>query len=638
MVRILLVLLFPTIVTAAEPALKIPANLRADGIPAIPLSLMDRLDQYGNSRAASLQGWHPTRREMVVLTRFANNNQVHRVAMPLGARTQLTFRRERIVSASYRPRHQDSILYQTDADGAERYQLYLYDLACGCTKLLTDGKSRNDSPVWSRDGRWIAYSSTQRNGADTDIYVLSPDESAGARRVLEAKNGAWEPLDWSPDGNSLLVMDRRSVTDSSLHLLNVSSGSARPITPKGGSWGDALFSTDGKRIYLTTDQDSNFKRLAAIDVTSGKLTVLRAEDKWDAGDIVVSSDGRRLAYLSNEDGSSVLRVLDTRTFEELPLPKLPYGVISDLNWRAGSAELGFSFVTARHPADVFSIDLTTGVLQRWTESETGGIRASGFRDPELVRWKSFDGRMLSGFLYKPPARFSGPRPVIINIHGGPEGQSRPTYLGRSNYLLEELGIALLYPNVRGSTGYGKEFVSLDNGYKREDSVKDIGALLDWIATRPDLERYSVMVTGGSYGGYMTLASMTHYNDRFKCAMDVVGISNWVTFLENTEAYRRDRRRVEYGDERDPKMRDFLSTISPLSRISKITKPMFIVQGRNDPRVPYTESEQVVAALRKQKTPTWYLLADDEGHGFSRKSNQDVQNAAMVLFIQQYLLR
>jgi dipeptidyl aminopeptidase/acylaminoacyl peptidase len=330
--------------------------------------------------------------------------------------------------------------------------------------------------------------------------------------------------------------------------------------------------------------------------------------------------------------------MDTATYKDIALPGLPAGNISNARWHSNASDLAFAVSSVRTPSDVYSLDVRAGMVTRWTMSETGGVDTSSFREPETIHWKSFDGLTVSGLLYRPPSSFSGPRPVILNIHGGPEGQSRPGFLGASNYLINELGVAVIYPNVRGSTGYGKKYVNMDNGMKREDSVKDIGALLDWIATQKDLDASRVMVMGGSYGGYMTLASMTHYNDRFRCALDVVGISDWVSFLEHTESYRRDLRRAEYGDERDPKMRDFLATISPRANAKKITKPMMIVAGKNDPRVPYTEGAQMAAAIKSNGGSAWYLLADDEGHGFSKKKNRDFQFFAMVKFIQEYLLK
>jgi dipeptidyl aminopeptidase/acylaminoacyl peptidase len=266
-----------------------------------------------------------------------------------------------------------------------------------------------------------------------------------------------------------------------------------------------------------------------------------------------------------------------------------------------------------------------------------GLADDALPEARLVRWPTFDGREITGFYYHPPARFTGKRPVIIDIHGGPESQYRPVFLGRLNYFIQELGVALIEPNVRGSDGYGKTFLGLDNGMKREDSVKDIGALLDWIAAQPQLDASRVMVTGGSYGGYMTLAAATHYSDRLRAALDVVGISSFSTFLKNTESYRRDLRRVEYGDERDPAIAAFFERTAPLNNAAKITKPLFVIQGGNDPRVPRTESEQMVAKVKQGGTPVWYLMAKDEGHGFAKKGNRDFQFYATVMFIRQYLL-
>jgi dipeptidyl aminopeptidase/acylaminoacyl peptidase len=237
---------------------------------------------------------------------------------------------------------------------------------------------------------------------------------------------------------------------------------------------------------------------------------------------------------------------------------------------------------------------------------------------------------------KPGPRFKPPYPVLISIHGGPEGQARP-FLSAS-YVTNEMGVASVQPNVRGSSGYGKTYLKLDNAMLREDSVKDIGALLDWIAQQPDLDAKRVAVTGGSYGGYMSLATMTHYSDRLKCGIDVVGISNWVTFLKNTQGYRQDLRRVEYGDERDPKMRDFLETISPLNNAAKIKVPVLVVQGKNDPRVPVTESEQMVKKIRDGGGTVWYVMATDEGHGFQKKQNRDYEQWARIVFLQQFLLK
>jgi len=624
----------------SQATVPIPPNLHAEGIPPIPASLMETLARYSEARSASLLDWHPSRREILISTRFGDVPQIHRVSMPGGARTQLTFFADRVLDGWFDPQSGEAILIAKDVGGNEMYQYYWQDLRSGTLRLLTDGKSRHTDLVWSRSGKWIAFSSTRRNGRDTDIYVANPRDPSTTRLVLQVEGGGWSPVDWAPDDARLVVLEYRSVNDTTLHLLDLATGAKRPLTPTSppAAYFGGYFAADGKGIYLITDRDAEFRRLAYLDLATGKLEFLLPELQWDVSDIEISRDGRYLAYTVNEYGYSRLHVLDTMTRREVPLPRLPDGVISRLKWHANSRELGFTLSSARSPSDVYSIDIRTGKLDRWTYSETGGLNPENFPEPELIRWKSFDGREITGFLYRPPEHFPRPSPVMIDIHGGPEAQFRPGFLGINNYFLNELGVALIFPNVRGSAGFGKTFLQLDNGYRREDAVKDIGALLDWIATQPDLDHQRVMVTGGSYGGYMTLAVMTHYSHRVRCAVDVVGISNFVTFLENTQDYRRDLRRAEYGDERDPKMREFLLRISPLNQAHKITRPMLIVQGKNDPRVPASESEQIVAALKKNGVPVWYLLAEDEGHGFVKKRNREIQLAATALFVQQYLLK
>ena len=320
------------------------------------------------------------------------------------------------------------------------------------------------------------------------------------------------------------------------------------------------------------------------------------------------------------------------------MPELPAGVVSDLEWHPGGELLGFTLSSARSPSDVYVLDMEEGRVERWTFSETGGIDTSSFAEPELIHWETFDGRRLSGFLYRPPVdRFPGPRPVIVDIHGGPEAQARPRFLGSDNYFINELGFAMILPNVRGSAGYGKTFLQLDNGERREDSYRDVGTLLDWIRTRPDLDAGNVVVTGGSYGGHMTFAVATRYSDRIRAAIPIVGMSSLVTFLENTQGYRRDLRRAEYGDERDPEMRAFLERIAPLNMADRIGVPMFVVQGGNDPRVPLSEAEQMVDRIRATGNEVWYLMARDEGHGFAKKPNQDFLFYSMVMFLKAKVL-
>jgi len=640
--RLFAVLVLVTVAFAQNDEVVPNENLVAEGIPKIPASLAAAVGRYTEYRFAFLTDWHPTRREMLIETRFADTVQLHQVKFPGGARNQLTFFPDRCTDAIYQPVDGNSFAFLKDVGGGEFYQLYRYDFSTGNVTLLTDGKSRNTSPHWSYQGDRIAYASTKRNGNDVDLWVVNANDPSSARMITAMEGGGWSISDWSPDGTQLLAMNEISAAESYVWLVDVASGKKELLTPTSGSeqvaYGWARFAKDGKGIYLTTDRDSEFQRLVRLDLASRKTTVLTPALNWDVEQFDLSSDGRWIAFASNEDGIGVLHVLDTKTTKEVSLPSLPVGVIQNLCWRKNSSEVAFSLSSSVQPYDVYSADVASGKLERWTFSETGGLNTSGFSSPQLIHWKSWDGRMISGFLFKPPARFTGKRPVIVQIHGGPEGQTRPDFLGSNHYYLQELGIAIIEPNVRGSLGYGKSFQKLDNGFLREGSYKDINSLLDWIQTQADLDASKIMITGGSYGGFMTLAVATNYNDRICCSVDIVGPSNLVTFLEHTSGYRRDLRRVEYGNERDPKMRAFLESIAPANKAKNITKPLFVVAGQNDPRVPASESAQMVDVVRQNGTPVWWLLGKDEGHGFSKKKNRDFQFYATVMFVQQYLLK
>ena len=612
-----------------------------EGIPKIPASLAETVERYTNFRGASLGSWDPVKREMLISTRFADTAQIHLVKMPGGARTQLTFYPDSVSSAQFSPVSGNSFVFSKDIGGNEFFQVYRFDNASGDVTLLTDGKSRNVAPVWSYDGQKLAYGSTRRNGNDVDLYVVEPANSKSDRMLTQLQGGGWEPLDWSPDNRKILVREEISANESYLWIVDASNGEKTLITPKGGAkiaYGGGQFSKDGKGIYVTTDKDSEFQRLAYVDPASKQHNYLSSHISWDVDEFDLSYDGRTIAFVTNEDGFGVLHLLDTKTAKEKPVPDLPKGIASGVRWHKNNRDLGFNITSARSTSDVYSLDVQTGKVDRWTYSETGGLNTANFSEPQLIHWKSWDGREISGFLYRPPAKFTGKRPVIVNIHGGPEGQFRPGFLGRNNYYLNELGLAMIFPNVRGSTGYGKTFLTMDNGLLREGSYKDINFLLDWIQTQSDLDASRVLVTGGSYGGFMTLAVATNYNDRICCSVDVVGPSNLVTFLEHTSGYRQDLRRVEYGDERDPKMRDFLERIAPFNKTKNITKPLFVIAGKNDPRVPASESEQMVSIVRQNGTPVWWLEAKDEGHGFRKKKNQDYQFYATVMFVKEYLLK
>lgn len=637
------VLLLPAAALAQTNEVVPPASLVVDGIPKVPASLAAEVAGYTKARAAELLDWHPVRREMVIATRFGNTPEIHLVKSPGAARTQLTFFDDRPTrGVSYQPTAGNYFIFSKDTGGDQNYQNYRFDLPSGATTMLTDGKSKNSRGVWASDGHRIVYTSTRRTGKDTDLYVVAPLNPGSDRILAELQGGGWTPLDWSPDDRQILVQETISINESHLWLLDVASGVKTLITPTDGaqktSYSDGHFRKDGQGVYVVTDRESEFMRLAFFDLGTRRFTFLTTHIKWDVTEFAPSPDGKLLAIVANEDGLTVLHLLDAVTGKERTLTGVPTGGVIGIHWHRNSRDLGFSLDSARFPADAYSLDTESGRVERWTFSETGPVNTENFVEPELIRWKSFDGRTISGFLYRPPARFSGRRPVIVDIHGGPEGQFQPYFLSQYNFYLNELGVALLMPNIRGSSGYGKSFLKLDDAFLRENAYRDVGSLLDWIKTRTDLDPARVMVTGVSYGGYMALGVATRYADRICCAVDVVGPSNLVTFLEHTAGYRQDLRRVEYGDERDPKVRAFLQQISPLTNVSQITKPLFVIQGQNDPIVPPSESEQVVKAARKNGVPVWYLMAKDEGHGFFKRPNADYEFYSTVLFVKQFLLK
>lgn len=641
-------LLFPVVSLCALAQVQPPDSLVLDGIPAVSEELRERAGRYTEFRAASFCSWHPKRRELLIATRFSETMQLHLVESPMGMRRQLTFSGEPITSGTFEPGGGSFIVYSQDQGGGEFYQLYRFDPQDGKSTLLTDGKSRNMGARWARSGRWIAYTSTRRNGRDTDIYVIDPANPKSNRLIQEVNGGGWRVEDWSRDETRLLIQNYISINQSELYLLDLRTGTSSRLTGSSGrlvAYGQAAFSRDDRSVLVTSDEGSEFKQLLEFDLPNNGSVfapakrLLTGNIPWDIDEFELSEDGSKIAFVANENGAGVLHVMHFRSGKELKLPEIPRGIVSNVRWHENNRDLGFNVTSARSPSDVYSLDTRSGRVDRWTASELGGVSATTLAEPELVRFKSFDGRVISAFVYRPdPRKFPGVRPALIIIHGGPESQSRPGFMARNNYYTSELGITVVVPNVRGSSGYGKTFLALDNGFHREDSVRDIGALLDWLGQDAGINAQRVGVMGGSYGGYMVLASMAMYSDRLSCGVDIVGISNFLTFLKNTQEYRRDLRRAEYGDEREPAMATFLDRISPTTRVKAITKPLLVVQGKNDPRVPVTEAEQMVKAIRGTGGTAWYLMAQDEGHGFAKKRNADFQFLTTIRFLEEYLIR
>ncbi|MEM1188375.1 MAG: prolyl oligopeptidase family serine peptidase [Pseudomonadota bacterium] len=625
-------------------------QLIMEDVPAIPAQIVTDLRRYQSVRAASFADWTEDGEGIFVATRFGDVRQLHRVDFPGGARRQLTFFDEPLGSLSRQPGG-SKIVFTMDAGGSEFSQIFLLDPgSADDAVMLTDGESRNGAVVWDRSGEWIAYQSTRRNGASNDVWMMRVDNPESAEMVLESPDGTyWLATDFSFDSKRLLILNYVGNADSRIQLLDLESGKLTLLA------GDAKapssnypvgFDRDGEGFFFITDQGGEFQQLAWQSLEPGsEPRFITAEIPWHVEAGAMSEDRRRAAFSVNENGFSRLYLMDPSSRRFRAVDAMPTGLISGLEFSPDGSRLGMTLSTPQSPSDSFTLALGDGALEhkgltRWTFSEVGGLETESFVTPELVHYPTFDSdtggpEQIPAWVYRPEGE--GPHPVIIQIHGGPEGQSRPGFSSTYQMWLQKLGVAVLRPNVRGSDGYGKTYMGLDNGFQREDSVRDIGALLDWIETQPDLDSERVAVFGGSYGGYMVLASAVHFSDRLRAAVDIVGISSFVTFLENTQDYRRDLRRAEYGDERDPAMRAHLENISPLNNIEKIKVPMFVVQGQNDPRVPVTEAEQVVAALREQGSDVWYMNALNEGHGYRKKENRDVYQQATMLFFQTYLL-
>ncbi|HEY0818521.1 MAG TPA: prolyl oligopeptidase family serine peptidase [Rhizobacter sp.] len=636
--------------TTAPPAAVLApnANLVVQGIPPVPAALVSKVATYTDFRGHGFADWHPTRREMLVSHRQGNTTQIFRLAGALQAPEPLTDAADPVSTASYEPVRGDYIVFERSAGGSEAGQLYRLDLATRQTTLLTDPAERHDFGGWLRRSARLVVSSLPldksaqggtRPQVTTTFRLLDPMNPGAARTLAVLEGGGWYASGVSHDERRLALTRYLSAAESQVWLMDLATGATTQVLPAPGSTERATHFASGflpgdTGLYVISDRASEFRELMAYRLADRSLTRMSAHIPWDVSSAAVSDDGRRVAAQLNVDGRDELHLFDGDTLQALPRPALPPGSIGSASFHRQSGELAFTLNSAKGPSQLHTLD-SRGRVQPWTRPYAPpGVDMAGFPDPRIVRWTSFDGRSISGLLNLPPARFTGRRPVMVLIHGGPEAQATVGFLGRYNYFVNELGIAILQPNVRGSSGFGKSFLALDDGRKREDAVKDIGALLDWIATQPGLDPTRVVVSGGSYGGYMSLAVAVHYGDRIAGAIDIVGISNFVTFLQNTESYRRDLRRVEYGDERDPAMRAFLERISPLTNAHRITKPLFVVQGRNDPRVPYTEAEQIVAKARANGTPVWYLRAENEGHGFARKENADYQFYATILFLQK----
>jgi dipeptidyl aminopeptidase/acylaminoacyl peptidase len=628
---------------AADPATATsdphrPGAIAAEGVPPVPPTLLERLNQYQNVRGAAFLGWSPAGDGMLIRTRFGNAPQLHRVYELGGRREQVTFYDEP-VGGTFLPQASDgAILLSMGRGGDENEQIYLLDRANYRTELLTDGTSRNLLGPLLHDGTRMVVHSSRRNGRDTDLYLADPRRPGSLELLLEVTNEFWTATDWSRDAATLALVRYVSANESYPALLDVATKELQPLPLASGeasSYTSLAFAPDARSLYLTSDARGEFHELARLDRDNGQYAWLSGNIPWDVEELEVDPLTGRVAVVVNEDGASRLLLLEGDAVQAL---ESPLGIVSGVEFSPDGGQLGFTLSRPNAPPDAYSLDLTTGSLTQWTFSEAGGLDPATFVEPTRIAYPSFDGRQIPAYYYRPPtATPDSPAAVLIGIHGGPEGQYQLYFSGTTQFYVNDLNLAVIYPNVRGSSGYGKTYLKLDNAQLREDSVRDIGALLDWIADQPELDATRVAVSGGSYGGYMVLASLVHFGDRLRAGIDSVGIANFVTFLEQTSPYRQDLRRAEYGDERDPQMREFLERISPANRADEIRSALLVAHGINDPRVPFSEARQIAERVQAAGRPVWTVYADNEGHGFAKKDNRDYLAAVEALFLQEHLL-
>lgn len=618
------------------PARTTIGALTLDGIPGLAEDLRPAMTPFLEVRTADVLDVSDDGRRLLIATRFGERRQLHEVAQPGGDRTQRTFGSEPVLTGFYLPGTTD-VIFASDRGGDERYQLYRLDGA-GVPDQLTAGDTRNVNAIVADDGATLAWASNARNGTDFDLWIGDGRRGGAPVMALELA-GSWVPQDWSADGRRLLLVQELSVAESHLHVLDRATGQRTQLSAPGRvSHPMAAFAPDGT-VWAVSDRDGEFRKLYRVSA-SGAWTAVGPDGDGDVEQLAIAPDGKTVVVAVNRDGVSELLGYEVGARRWRPVGGAPAGgVIGTLRFARKAPVLAFSWGDGREPGDAYTIDLARGLargaLTRWTTSELGGLDRRALVTAAIERVPSFDGRAVPVIVYRPPG--AGPFPTVIDLHGGPESQVRPRFAPFVQFLVAR-GYAVVQPNVRGSTGYGKTYTSLDDGQRREDAVRDVGAVLDWIAREPALDETRVAVTGRSYGGYLVLASLIHHGARLRAGVDVVGISSFVTFLEATSPYRRDLRRVEYGDERDPAMRAFLERIAPLARAREITSALFVAQGENDPRVPPAEAAQIVAAVRAAGRPVWYLTAADEGHDFTRRDNRDALWLLTARFLDLHLAR
>jgi dipeptidyl aminopeptidase/acylaminoacyl peptidase len=602
------------------------------------------IERFLNIRSATAPTFSPDGRFIAFLSNITGVMQLWQLPFEGGWPVQLTFANDSVRSAHYCPtRHE--IIYSMDSGGNERTQLYrLYGVGGGTDHAIGEGwvsedltrqpKAIHTFGGWSHDGERFAFSANRDDPSRFDIFVQKVGEK-DAKRLAKGPGGYYTVAGWSPDDSTLLVHQAESNVEQELHLCDVGTGKVRVLSAGNVQYHSPSWSADGKSIYCTSNHDGDLLELVELKVGKPEIrSHLEADEHKQEVELVVASPkGRWLAWTRNADGKSVLKLRDLKADKVREAPGLPLGVVTGLEFAPDDGQLAFTFDGPRHNPDVWVWELEKNRLRQLTRSSRAGIPFAQFAEPALIEYETFDKRKIPAWFYRPAQKKGTPPPVIVYPHGGPESQTRPTFNPLFQFFVQA-GYAVLAPNVRGSSGYGTAYMNLDNTTRRMDSVKDLAYAAYYLRDEKQGDPKRLAVYGGSYGGFMVLAQVTNYPDLWAAGIDVVGIANFVTFLEKTGAYRRSHREKEYGNLREH--REFLEKISPINHVDQIKCPMMVIHGANDPRVPIGEAEQIVAALRKRNVPVEFLRYEDEGHGLAKLSNRLDAYPKMVAFLDKYL--
>jgi len=623
----------------AVPTHRIDGTLVFDGIPRADAALISQVRRYEEWRQATFLDWLSDG-SMLVATRFGQDTQVHRVSSPLGMREQLTFGDGSVVEA--RAPHSSGGFVFVRQEAAYS-QLYGY-AGAGAARELTQGNFLHGSPVWSHDGKRVAFYGTDRNGVNEDIYVVSVSAGTRPQLAIAGATGSWRPLDWSQDDSKLLLLNAVSSQKSALYTADVATGALSPVVVPQSRITGASFAPDGVGFYLISDAQSDFEQLLYYNPITHVTRRVSADVPWDVEDFTVSAGGHYVAYVVNDDGQSLLTVLDTLRNLEFKPPGLTDGRIGNIRFDDSGQRLAFSYESARSPRDAYVYDVAQGTVTRWTRSEAGPLDPASFASEQLIHYPTWDRyglnrRTLSAYVYLPRVPSAGAvgsarAPVLIVLPGGHDlhSQSRPDWNPFIQFAVNDLGYAVIAPNVRGASGYGKAFRALDGGKLRDDAVRDVGALLVWLGLQPGLDSGRVTVMGHGYGGFLALASLATYGDHLRGAIDVAGIANLVDFVGNSPVAERAQRVAEFGDVQDTDMRAFLDRISPLGNVALIHHPVLIVQGLDAPGSRAADSQQLVWRLRSEGNQAWYLSATDAGNEFTTPADREayLETAAQFL--------